>query len=265
MSNRFTADFGRTSDDYSRHRAGFPAELLTRLTGHSVGLPGQRILDLGTGTGTLARGFARRGAVVTGIDVSEPMLEKARAAAAEEGADVVFRTAPAEATGLAEAAFDAVTAGQCWHWFDGPGALAEADRVLVAGGRLVICYFSWMAHPGSVAEATERLILDHNPDWPYAGDPGVHPSLLKHVAAAGFTAIETFSFDVDQAYSHAGWRGRVRASAGVGGSLSADRVAAFDAELGAVLAERFPGEPLAVAHRCWALVCRKPAAPAPGA
>ena len=41
------------------------------------GESGQAILDLGTGTGSLARGFARRGATVAGLDISEPMLDAA--------------------------------------------------------------------------------------------------------------------------------------------------------------------------------------------
>ena len=47
-------DFGKTAEDYRHHRAGFPPELLDRLAGFGVGGPGQRLLDVGTGTGTLA-------------------------------------------------------------------------------------------------------------------------------------------------------------------------------------------------------------------
>ena len=257
---RFRADFGLTADDYGRHRAGFPEALFTRLAAFGVGAPGQHVLDLGTGTGTLARGFARRGAVVTAIDPSPAMLDQARILAAEEGADVVFREARAEETGLPDAAIDAVSAGQCWHWFDGPAALAEIRRVLRPDGRLAICHFDWLPVGDNVVAATEALILAHNPDWPGAGGHGFYPRWASAVAAAGYTAIETFSFDVDQVYSHAGWRGRVRASAGIGGSLADDAVAAFDTEHGALLMARFPDDPLSVPHRCWALVCRPPAA-----
>ena len=71
-------DFGLTSDDYARHRAGFPDELFTRLGTMGIGVSGQRLVDLGTGTGTLARGFARRGCVVTGIDPAPTMLDEAK-------------------------------------------------------------------------------------------------------------------------------------------------------------------------------------------
>ena len=62
-----TVDFGKTAQDYGRYRAGFPESFFDRLTAMGVGLPGQRLLDLGTGTGTVARGFARRGCIVTGL------------------------------------------------------------------------------------------------------------------------------------------------------------------------------------------------------
>ena len=61
MSEDFQADFGRTVSDYSTHRAGFPPLLFDKLGERGIGADGQRILDLGTGTGTLARGFAMRG------------------------------------------------------------------------------------------------------------------------------------------------------------------------------------------------------------
>jgi hypothetical protein len=60
-------------------------------------------------------------------------------------------------------------------------------------------------------------------------------------------------------YSHEAWRGRIRASAGVGGQLPPDQVAVFDADLAAILKARYPENPLAVHHRSFALVARAPA------
>src|SRR5687767_8496689 len=113
-------DFGLTAGDYARHRAGFPPSLFDRLIAFGVGQPGQVVVDLGTGTGTLARGFARRGCRVVGIDPSAPMLGQARALDIAEGVSVEYRIGRAEETGLAAASADVVTAGQCWHWFDRP-------------------------------------------------------------------------------------------------------------------------------------------------
>jgi SAM-dependent methyltransferase len=251
-------DFGRTASDYGRHRAGFPDSMFDRLRRYGVGIRGQRVVDVGTGTGTVARGFALRGCAVIGIDPSEELIGEARRLDAEAGVDVDYRIARAEATRLGDGSVGVYSAGQCWHWFDRPRAAAEARRVLVPGGAIVICHFDWLPLPGNVVEATEQLILAHNPRWGAAGGRGMYPAWATDVAEAGFTGIETFSYDVAAPYSHEGWRGRTRASAGVAASLDADAVHRFDADHAAMLAERFPGEPLEVPHRVWALIARRP-------
>ena len=252
-------DFGATAQDYAAHRAGFPPSLFDRLETWGVGRPGQRLLDLGTGTGTLARGFAARGCAVTGIDPSAEMLEQGRVLAGRAGVTIDFREGRAEDTGLADASFDVVTAGQCWHWFDRSAAAAECRRVLDPSGSLAICHFDWIPSDRNVVAATEALILAHNPTWPYAGGSGMYPAWARDVADAGFEHLETFSYDIDVPYSHEAWRGRIRASAGVAASLPPDAVRAFDRELAGLLESQFPEEPLGVPHRVWALVCRMPA------
>ncbi len=246
------ADFGKTASDYGRHRAGFPDEFFERLKALGILRPGMRALDLATGTGTIARGLATRGCEVTGLDRSAPLMEQA--AELDRGAGVVVKyvNAAAEETGLAAAEFDLVTAGQCWHWFDRPRAAAEARRLLKPGGRLVIANFDWIPLPGNMAEATEKLIEKHNPKWKLGGGLGIYPLWPRDMALAGFLNIETFSFDLDAIYTHEAWRGRIRASAGVGASLAPDQVAVFDDELRAMLAERFPGDPMRVMHRVFA-------------
>lgn len=251
-------DFGKTARDYGKHRTGFPEELFGRLSSFGVGETGSRVLDVGTGTGTLARGFALRGCGVVGLDPAAPLLEEARRLDEEAGVRVEYVTAKAERTGLPDASFDAVTAGQCWHWFDRGKAAAEARRVLRPGGRLVIAHFDWVPLPGNIVEATEGLIERHNPAWGMGGGTGIYPAWLADVAVARFGAVETFSFDVSVPYPHEGWRGRIRASAGVAASLPPERVERFDAELERLLRARFPEDPLSVPHRVFAVVCSAP-------
>jgi hypothetical protein len=126
-------DFGATAQDYVRHRAGFPDSLFDRLSGFGIGKPGQPVVDLGTGTGTVARGFARRG-----------------------------------------------------------------------------CRVGW-------------------------------ESILPNRCSS--------RYDVAVPYTPEGWRGRIRASAGVGASLPQEKVLEFDKALAHLLATRFPGEILEIPHR----------------
>jgi SAM-dependent methyltransferase len=255
----FSADFGRTASDYALHRAGFPAQLLDELDARGMVHPGARVLDLGTGTGSLARLFASRGCVVTGVDIAAPLLEQARRLDRESGVEVAYIEAPAETTGLPSATFDLVSAGQCWHWFDRDAAAREVARLLVPDGRVLISHFDWIPVAGNVVAATEEIILRYTPTWPFAGRAGLYPQWLMDLQSAGFTGIETFSFDLEVSYSHEAWVGRVRASAPVAGTLEEEGVKACSQELTAMLNERFATEPLAVPHRLWALTAQRPA------
>jgi SAM-dependent methyltransferase len=225
---------------------------------------GARVVDLGTGTGSLARLFAQRGCEVTGVDIAGPLLEQARRLDREAGVRIAYVQAPAEATGLPGDGFDVLSAGQCWHWFDRPVAAREVARLLVVGGTVVIAHFDWLAAPGNAVQATQEIILRYTPPgaaahgpWRFARGTGVYPQWLVDLQSAGFTEIETFSFDVTVPYSHEAWVGRVRASAPVAGTLDGDGVRECSRELTAMLAERFAADPLAVPHRVWAATARK--------
>lgn len=260
MANaKFTADFGPTAADYARYRAGYPDWFFERLMRRGVARAGMRALDLATGTGYLARGLAQRGLVVTGLDVSADMMAAAKALDAAQGLRIDYVPGKAEATGLPADSFDLITAAACWHWFDAATASAEAMRILRPGGWLVVCSQDWLPLADNVVARTEAIVLGYTPTWPSAGLDGMQPASVRDVRAGGFTSIETFSRDYDIPYSHEAWRGRMRASAPVGGTLDAAGVRAFDAELAAMLARDFPQDPIQVPHCLFAVMGRKPA------
>ncbi len=246
-------DFGRTAADYGRYRAGFPPRFFKRLFDEGWVATGNQVLDLGTGTGTIARGLALRGCLATGLDSEQHLLTEAARLDREAATGVAYVEGRAEETGLPSARFDVVTAGQCWHFFDRARTTREVARVLGPGGRLVIAHFDWLPVRGNVVASTERLIARTNPHWYLGNTTGLYPDWLTDVDDGGFSALETFSFDIDEFYSHEAWRGRIRASAGIGASLPVETVAAFDDELAAMLQADWPQEPLRVPHRVWAL------------
>jgi SAM-dependent methyltransferase len=250
---KLAPDWNRTAEDYARHRAGFPGWFYDRIETRGLFHPDSEILDLGTGTGLLARGFALRGAKVTGLDIAPGMTGAAEALDLAAGVSIRYITAPAEATGLPDAGFDLVTAGTCWHWFDGMKAAAEATRLLKPGGHLLIANLIWLSLPGNVVAATENLIRAFNPGWNLGDRDWQGGAELATLAAAGFTMRESFSVDFDIPYSPEAWRGRIRASAGISAALSEIEVARFDAELAARLAKDFPGDPIEVPHRIIAI------------
>lgn len=247
-------DFGQTVGEYQRFRTAFPKEFFVRLAGRGIGVAGQRVVDLGTGTGVLARAFAAKGCVVTGVDVAQELLDDAAAL----GPDVTYRLAPAEDTGLPGDSQDVVSAAQCWHWFDRPRVMAEVRRLLADGGSLVICGRDYSLAPGGIGALSEELVLRHNPGWRTRGSLTDIPGWSAELRDNGFDAVQAFEFDVNQPFTHEQWRGRMRTSSGVGASLDPAGVAAYDADLARLLAQRFP-DPLVVPHRIWAITSTRKA------
>lgn len=250
-------NFGEAAADYGTFRAGFPDSLFDRLSEFGIGSSGQRVVDLGTGTGTLARGFAIRGCDVIGIDPDKRMLSQATKLDAEKNVTIRYVRATAENTGLEDSSVDVVSAGQCWHWFDRPKATQEVFRILKRSGKLVIAHFDWLPLAGNMVEATERLIEEYSPKWNFGGGLGLHPEWLPELSEAGLEDLETFSYDIDVPYTPEAWRGRVRASAGVA-ALSPKSVQSFDRSLAELLSNRYPSEVLEVPHRVFAVVAAPP-------
>ncbi|MEX2632154.1 MAG: class I SAM-dependent methyltransferase [Tistlia sp.] len=245
--------FGRSVEDYAAHRQGFPPSFFARLEALGLARSGERVVDLGTGTGLLARALAARGCRVVGIDCDAQMLAAAEAA----GGGPSYRLAPAEATGLETGSAELVTAATCWHWFDRPAAAAEAARLLVPGGRLLVCSLDWQSLPGNVVETSGEVIRRFAGKPPPGRNTFAFPDWLGDIAGAGFGAFEAFAYSERLAYSHAGWHGRIRASAAVGPAMDAETLEAFDAAFAEALRSRFPDEPLAVDHRIFGLVATR--------
>ncbi len=111
-------------------------EWIDRLAG---GLAGQRVVDVGCGGGILAESMALRGAMVTGIDLSDKALGVARLHQLESGAVVDYRLVAAEALALeAPAAFDVVTCMEMLEHVPQPASIVAACAALAKpGGTLV--------------------------------------------------------------------------------------------------------------------------------
>ncbi|MCV2866420.1 class I SAM-dependent methyltransferase [Albidovulum sediminicola] len=109
--------------------------------------PGERVLDIGTGTGWAARLAAWRGAEVTGVDIAPGMLQAAERLSARLDPRPVFRPAAAEALPFPDAQFDGVISTYGVIFSDAPStAVAEMARVLRPGGRLALA--TWADRAG---------------------------------------------------------------------------------------------------------------------
>ncbi len=222
-------DWGRTSDDYAAHRSGYPDSFYDVLTALGIGRPEQAILDLGTGTGVLARAFARRGARVTGVDIADNQIAMARMLTALEGLDIAFQVAAVEDADFPDTSFDVISAGQSWLYFDQSVTIPKALRLLKPDGCIVLTHLLWLPLQDPIAQQSEALVLQHNPDWKGAGYTGEVPPILawtrEHFELRAFLMLYE-----PLAFTRESWRGRIRACRGVGASLSASEVERFDEE-----------------------------------
>lgn len=176
------------------------------LLGHGTDdLTGLDVLELGCGTAYVSAWLARRGAQVTGIDISPAQLATARRLAAEHSLPITLIEGDAEATGLASASFDLVISEYgASLWCDPERWIPEAARVLRPGGRLAFLTtspFVTLASPldGSlpVTERFERAWFGQTQfDWRGAADlPGgiefvlSAPGWVRALRSAGFEIV----------------------------------------------------------------------------
>jgi SAM-dependent methyltransferase len=196
--------FGADPERYDRTRPHYPDELVARIVAAS---PGRSILDVGTGTGIAARQFQAAGCQVLGIEPDPRMA----AFAQRSGVDTEVATF--EEWDSAGRRFDAVIAGQAWHWVDPVAGATRAAQVLRPGGRLALFWYVFQP-PGELAEAFGTVYGAALPGTPFSR--GTLPGLDAYSAfftkaedgmatAGGFGEPEQWRSDWDRQYTRDEW------------------------------------------------------------
>ena len=126
---------GARYDQFSRGIADSIEHCVLRLNPQ----PGERVLDLATGTGWTSRLVAARGARVTGVDIAGDLIAAARERAQMEGLDIEYRLGDAESLPFAEGEFDVVVSTCGIMFASRPEAAAAAvASVTRRGGRVAL-------------------------------------------------------------------------------------------------------------------------------
>ncbi len=199
--------FGADAERYDRTRPHYPQAMVARIIAAS---PGPDVLDVGIGTGIAARQCQAAGGRVLGLEPDARMADFARRGGIE------VEVATFEAWDPAGRTFDAVIAGQAWHWVDPDVGAAKAARVLRPGGRLAVFWNVGQLPP----EATQAFAAVYRRVVPDAlasrgHRPGMSAldgySVLFTRAADGmrqagaFGEPEQWRFDWERSYTRDEW------------------------------------------------------------
>ena len=155
----FQSFFSKHAEDYAKSRSHASGPDLAALIEALRPRTSELALDVATGTGFTAVSLAVRVKHVTGIDLTEEMLDQARGFARSRGvANIEFERGDAMKLDFPNSSLDIVTTRRAEHHFhDVPRFLREAKRVLKAGGRIGVVDMSPPEGAGSFTNRIEKL------------------------------------------------------------------------------------------------------------
>jgi SAM-dependent methyltransferase len=250
LDRRRAESFGSAAQDYDRYRPSFPDALIDDL----VALGGSDALDVGCGTGRVARLLAGRGLSVLGVELDARMADVARAHG------VRAEVARFEDWDDAGRRYDLVASGDTWHWIDPKRGAAKAALVLRPGGALVRFWNLQLLEEPAMA-ALDPVYREHAPEvYVYGRAPTTWPdgSVLKYAdplpLEGPFAAVEAKKYLWERRVTGADW-------AAFAGTISdhkrlpAERLGRLQAEIRQTL-ERF-GETIPVRIETMATFARR--------
>jgi SAM-dependent methyltransferase len=227
--------FGTDPERYDRTRPRYPDAMVERIVAAN---PGPDVLDVGCGTGIEARQFQAAGCKVLGVEPDARMADFARRSGVE------VEVATFEAWDPAGRTFDAVIAGQAWHWVDPVAGAAKAAQVLRPGGRLA-AFWHVFESPPELNEAFVAVYQRVLPDSPVnlqamrkQGLDGYQALFTKAAEGirkvGGFSHPEQWRFDWERSYTRDQWLDQLPTS-GALTRLPPDKLAEVLAGVGAAI------------------------------
>ncbi|WP_029049206.1 class I SAM-dependent methyltransferase [Cupriavidus sp. amp6] len=176
---------------------------------------GERVLDIGCGAGASSLALAARvgaGGQVLGVDISEPLIGRARALA-QQDTPALFQVADASSAELPEGAFDILFSRFGVMFFDDPiAAFVHMRRALRPGGRVAfVCWRGaaendWVRLPMGALKGIVPPSALPDPEAPGPFSFGDRGRVARILTAAGFTDIAIAPFDASVPFGEGGTR-----------------------------------------------------------
>jgi ubiquinone/menaquinone biosynthesis C-methylase UbiE len=249
--------FDNVAKDFSKYRTGYPKKFYETLeSSYGVGLPNQKILDIATSNGLVARDLAAKNCIVTGIDNSCELINEAKSTE-NMGREIEYILGDVTELPFTNEYFDNVMAVHCWNVLPTLQTSREVIRVLKKDGKFVVAHFEHFPMKDDVVTQTKSLVAKHNKGKSTLSSQRLYPDWIDELYHVGFRNIETFTFDTINSMKHEEWRGRMRTEAEVGGSLSFEEVQKFDKELDCLLKKNYEGQRIKVHQRIFSIICVK--------
>ena len=227
-------DWSLTSESYAKYRDIYPKVLYDELKKLGVAADGTSWLDIGCGTGVLPKNMYNENARIVGVDISEEQIKYAQKLAKESNQNITYFACPAEKTGLEDNSFDAITAAQCFWYFDKDAIKSEIQRLLKPGGIFIKIYLTWTLDD-EIAYKSHMLIKEHNRNW----TPGKSGS--RDLFDDLFGGRVTKEFKCSLPFTRDSWHGRMCACRGTLASMDKETFEAWSKAHKKML-EEYPNE-----------------------
>jgi ubiquinone/menaquinone biosynthesis C-methylase UbiE len=246
---------------YERYRLAYPDRLVRRVAGLAGLVPGDSVLDLGTGTGMLAIAFAKLGFVVTALDPEPAMLAAAKAAADAAGVAVDFRLAASHDLTPGMGPYRLVTMGRSFHWMDRAATLSMLDRIIVPGGGVALFHD---AHPPVEENGWFKILCDvarkfgRDENEHVKERNGGHRRYEPFLFASAFTELDWLSVTIRQPLTADDIIGRAFSMSTCSPQRLGAKKDAFAAGLQAALRELSPDGTFTEVAELVALLARRP-------
>jgi SAM-dependent methyltransferase len=205
MRHHLRAGFDRAAQDYQRTRPVCPPLLFDDLMDRAGLAPGDRVIEIGCGTGQATVPLAERGLAVTAVELGADLAAVARRRLADFPAAQVV-TSSFEAWPPPAVPADAVVAVSSLHWVDPEVRYARPHALLRPGGALAVAGCHW-ARPTDSEPFWTEVQADYQAVG-YAGDPppppeAIGPWVFPPEAAPFFTEVASLRYPFTSGYSAA--------------------------------------------------------------